>query len=177
MHGFTSYLCTDLKCTQTVPLSVPKDPVAALRYMADAADGGEPTAWYYFGLLKLGYGGSSSEDSSGGRKGGGIGRRREEEAQKAFLLGASLGHTPAIYRAILGWMRGDDKDDNCIMALNAARSLVDRTGGKYWEWAMWRKGEGDMDGYQVAVNLLSRMGFERASVLAGEEAERRGESR
>jgi len=59
------------------------------------------------------------------------------------------------------------------MALNSARSLVDRRGRVYWDWLEGRKAEGDMDGYQVGVNILSRMGFERASVLSAKEAERR----
>ncbi|GMH49995.1 hypothetical protein TrRE_jg2800, partial [Triparma retinervis] len=102
-------------------------------------------------------------------------KRREAEAQTAFILGATQGHPGSIYRSIVGWMGGEDRGEKVVMALNAARSLADRTGGKYHEWAEWRRTEGDMDGYQVAVNVLSRMGFERATVLSGEEAERRRE--
>eukprot|EP00520_Triparma_pacifica_P009493 CAMPEP_0118669344 /NCGR_PEP_ID=MMETSP0785-20121206/20846_1 /TAXON_ID=91992 /ORGANISM="Bolidomonas pacifica, Strain CCMP 1866" /LENGTH=690 /DNA_ID=CAMNT_0006564011 /DNA_START=184 /DNA_END=2253 /DNA_ORIENTATION=+ len=176
LDGFKSYMCKTKECEEFETMELRSNPVRAMRYMADAADGGVSSAWYYWGMMKMGYG-------QDGHKGYTyeVTAERRGEAQTAFIIGASQGHEGAIYRAILGWMATEDKVENCVMAVNAARSLVDRTAQKYMKWLALREGvprkEGqhNMDAYYVGINILSRMGFEQATVLAAKEAERRGD--
>jgi len=97
MYGFESTMCGEYegrdqangaRCLDMQEFRVAKDIERAVRYISDGADGGDPKAWYYFGLLKSGFMQPEFVRSN----------QSQKDAANSFMIAAGQGVEGAIYR-------------------------------------------------------------------------------